>query len=772
MSAHHMRIALVGADLEENLGLGIIAAIAERDGHEVEILPFNAVDETAALLARLLETRPALVGMSIQFQHRAHEFLALARSLRAKGYAGHITAGGQFPSLAHREVLGRGHGVDSVVLYDGDETFGPLLAAIASGRPLADIPGLAIVDRAGEVVRTQPRGLVEDLDRVPFPRRYRPHARHLGVPFIPVMGSRGCWGHCSYCSITSFFREAHENAGGRRFRLRSPKNIADEIALLYHQAGGAGIFCFHDDNFLLPRPSATLERLRAIRQRLDELGVGPIGLVGKCRPDTVTHELAKSLAELGVIRLYVGVENASDAGASHLGRGTQQIGVHAALDACREAGIFVCYNLLLFEPDATLADVADNIAFIRAHPGHPINFCRAEPYFGTPLERELESRGVAGGSYLGFDYRIVDDRTELLFRISAAAFRERNFAPNGVANRSMGVGYLANVLRRFYEDRDGQVEEISAHADRLTRAISLETASFLERALELADSGSLSDRDRFERETALLGLAIAAADQCRHAELDAFRARIETYVRGGHRLPSTSRRTTKLFQLARAVSFGAALAVWNAGCSSCESTAVDPVPSDASVDAGPKDAASPDVVVVDPPPPDAGMDAGAHDVPVTDPLPPDAAIDGGLDAQSPEIPIVDPAPQDASMELGAVDPPAGPLARARARLQAVDRWTDTSPRRALRSMDLPFFDPPSIRLSMIRREGMIQVGIMGADAETPLSVRWETEGEVFGEGRFVTWRPRGETDRLRVAVRSKGGVAVLSVGATGSSEIG
>ena len=96
----------------------------------------------------------------------------------------------------------------------------------------------------------------------------------------------------------------------------------------------------------------------------------------------------------------------------------------------------------MFEPDASLDDVRTNIAFIREHAEHPVNFCRAEPYSGTPLQKRLQTRGSLNGSYLGWNYRIEDPRTETLFRVCAAAFRERNFACDGVANRAMGLGCL------------------------------------------------------------------------------------------------------------------------------------------------------------------------------------------------------------------------------------------------------------------------------------------------------------------------------------------
>jgi hypothetical protein len=47
--------------------------------------------------------------------------------------------------------------------------------------------------------------------------------------------------------------------------------------------------------------------------------------------------------------------------------------------------------------------------------------------------------------------------------------------------------------------------------------------------------------------------------------------------------------------------------------------------------------------------------------------------------------------------------------------------------------------------------------------EQNMSLRWESNGEVEGEGREVTWRPASRDDQLRVAVRTPGGVAVTSL---------
>jgi anaerobic magnesium-protoporphyrin IX monomethyl ester cyclase len=776
-----VHLHLVGADHEENLGIGMIAAAARAAEHRVEVLPFNRAEQLERLALEIADADPQVVGLSMQFQHRGHEFLALARRLRGLGYAGHITCGGQFATAAHREVLGDGHGVDSVVLHEGEQTIRDLLAALRDHTPLSDVRGVAFRSD-GEITRTKGRCLVADLDALPFPARYRAHGVHVGVPFVPLLGSRGCWGACSFCSITEFYKDAQRAGGGKRLRHRSPQNIAQEMALLAHASGGGrGIFCFHDDNFLMPRPADSLARVRELRQHLDSYEVSQVALIGKCRPDSLTPELARELRELGVVRLYVGVENTSEGGSEHLERRVDVAQVGRALDACREAGIFTCYNLLLFEPQATLDDIEANIAFIRDHDTHPVNFCRAEPYYGTPLHRQLEAAGALGGSYLGYDYRIADNRAELCFRIAAAAFRERNFGGQGVHNRYMGLGYMAVLLDQFYRDQaPKQIDELVLEAELLTRTIVNETADLLEEAWRLAKTVDLDDRETIERETALLGLRIAAADRYRHARLDEVYANMERLAEGFDKPPKPrfARLKQVATQLARGVAIGALLSAWGVGAAGCDDdrqvkqdmTVVDPPPQDAGIDGMivdplPADQGV-DVPPPDPPPPDAGFDIPIADpapvdqgvdVPVVDMLPPDQGVD---------MPIADPLPPDASAVLP-VDPGDARLAlRDAPAKQETSHWRDTSPKQATRSADLPLFAPPSPRIEHhVGDDGAIEVAAANVDGAA--SYRWESDGEVLiaddGDGQRARWRPESSADQLRLGVRTRGGVAVVTL---------
>jgi anaerobic magnesium-protoporphyrin IX monomethyl ester cyclase len=807
-----MRLVLVGADYEENLGMCMIAAAAESAGHRTQVVPFQYSDRRAEVTAKVLALRPDVVGLAAQFQHRGMDFLGLACDLRRAGFAGHITAGGQFATMAHAAILSGHYGVDSVVLYEGENTTIDLLDAVAGKRPFADVAGLALSDGQGGAMRTAPRALAANLDCLPLAHRYRQHSRQYGVPFIPVSGSRGCWSSCSFCSITTVLRDGREHGvKGRRLRLRSPEDVGLEMAMLAQAVGGSAIFCFHDENFLLPRPSDSLARVAAMRRVLDEQGVVRPAIVGKCRPDTVTKELARELAKLGVVRMYVGIENASPNGAVHLARGVDVAAMSAALQAFADAGIFACYNLLIFEPQTTLDDVAQNIAFMRAHAGTPINFCRAEPYLGTPMHQRLRALGKLRGGFLGWDYRIEDDRAELMFRMVASAFRERNFASDGLANRYMSLGYSAKILEVFYKDGLGKCASLMERAQEITRSITLDSSELLEQALDVASSVGLADHDRVARETALLGLRIAASDRVWHAALDALERDMSAFARG--EAQTVRKPASRVAKVAQGATVAGWLALWATGGGTSCTKPLDALPHDsggldvkkdaATKDDGPLvvDMAPPpedarnDVAVYDPPPPDSGA---RNDVTVHDPLPPDAGardapadgtaaidsspLDGGKADAAIERPmVVDcvPSPTDAR-DSGKADvkdtridePPMmyDPVVEARGGLvpsldgeseseaTAREHWADTSPRRMKRSTDLALCLCPELRLAGEWQDGKVRVRLSGVSGD--FNLRWQTQGEVAGDGSDVLWTPISDEDQLDVAVRTRDGVAI------------
>jgi hypothetical protein len=170
----------------------------------------------------------------------------------------------------------------------------------------------------------------------------------------------------------------------------------------------------------------------------------------KLRPNDCDRDNMLILKEIGLLRAFVGIENASRRQMRSLGRDSTVEDVQSCLHLLRELDIYATYNILLFDPYTTLDDIAINLAFLRQNLFFPFNWCKVEPYAGTALERRYASEGRLRGDYFGYDYTMDDPRVRLLYDLLLPAFYYRNFDYYGLANQNIGLGYHRQLLKHFY----------------------------------------------------------------------------------------------------------------------------------------------------------------------------------------------------------------------------------------------------------------------------------------------------------------------------------
>ncbi len=538
-----MRIALVGAEFEENLAVRYLRGALEAAGHEVIQIVFNDPQDTEWAAQAVAAVDAELVGFSMVFTARAREFAAVATRARALGCRAHLVAGGHFAAFNAHDLLRAVPALDSVAIGEGE---GILCALAAAGAAPATVRGLVWRD-AERLVENPPAPNPPDLDELASPPHKQPPDRYLGLPIVNLLGSRGCTHACSFCSIAAW----HRRCGGPRLRLRDPERIADEMAALYR--AGARLFNFHDDNFVLDDPAAMIERADALARALEARQVGAIAFAVKCRPDAADPRVLARLRAMGLFRVFLGIEAGTDAALGQLGRGQTVAENERALQVVRDLDLHAAYNLLLLNPDSTLEDVAGNVAFLRRHAHHPTNFCRTEVYAGTPLERRLRAAGRLVGDLWGYDYRIADPRAEAAFEVIRVAFAERNYGAECLHHLAMSLDYEVHLLERFF----GRAPALRRAADRLVVAINRNTADHLDALVDALRAGVPTPGALAEL-TARTAAAIAADDRRLAAEARALLVRIREAAARRVEHPSWLRTAT-------AAGLAAALAV-SAGC--------------------------------------------------------------------------------------------------------------------------------------------------------------------------------------------------------------
>jgi anaerobic magnesium-protoporphyrin IX monomethyl ester cyclase len=84
-----MRIALIGAELEENLAIRYIWSSLEKAGHEVVQVVFNHEEDLEQAAHELAQSGAQIAGFSMVFTYRAREFAQLAAHARQLGFSGH-----------------------------------------------------------------------------------------------------------------------------------------------------------------------------------------------------------------------------------------------------------------------------------------------------------------------------------------------------------------------------------------------------------------------------------------------------------------------------------------------------------------------------------------------------------------------------------------------------------------------------------------------------------------------------------------------------------
>jgi len=492
-------VALVGPEIEENLSLRYIASALRVGGYETEIVAFNQPSDLAYALSRILSLPdpPLVVGISLAFQWRAKDFLALAMALREAGFTGHVTVGGHFATFAAKDLLADFLELDSVCLQEAEDTMVRLVRAVESREALVGIAGLAL--RSGEEVILTGHPALPDLATLPWPDRRGEPAACFGHAISPLVSSRGCYANCTFCCIASW----HEQSlPGVRYRLREVGAVADEMVAM-QRTRGVDIFVFHDDNFFVPGHKRNVERFSALADALEARGIGPYATVVKARPTDADPEVFRVLTErLQCIRVYIGVETDADQGLRTLRRWAKSSQNHDAIELVRGLDLYTCFNMLIFDPDTTVESLRTNIAFIRYAAEFPSNFGRVELYAGTPLLARMQAEGRVTGDYLQWDYSLGDVAVERIFDLSMRAFFERNFGEDALANRIMGTRFDIEVCRHFHPDRFRP--EWLAEGKELSRILAADSADGLDALVDHVEAGRSDDADVVARVAAKL----------------------------------------------------------------------------------------------------------------------------------------------------------------------------------------------------------------------------------------------------------------------------
>jgi hopanoid biosynthesis associated radical SAM protein HpnJ len=293
-----------------------------------------------------------------------------------------------------RETLDASRAIDWV----GHREFDFTCREAAEGRALDTIAGLSYRTPDGRLVRNPPRELIADMDVLPWVadvyrrdldiRRYA--IGYLLHPYLSLYTGRGCPAQCTFCLWP-------QTIGGHRYRVRSPQNVADEMAYMKRLFPEVREFFFDDDTF-----TANLPRARAIADRIRGLA-----LTWSCNSRAnLNEETLRHLHDCGLRLLLVGYESGNDQILRNIKKGVSTDQMRAFTRACHRVGVIIHGTFILGLPVETPETIEQTIRFAQELDVFSIQVSLAAPYPGTELYAQARSNGwfarpdtIQGGGY-------------------------------------------------------------------------------------------------------------------------------------------------------------------------------------------------------------------------------------------------------------------------------------------------------------------------------------------------------------------------------------
>ena len=371
-AAMHMPFAL--------LGLGYLAAILEKNQYQVYLIDCQVLNLSFEdFRTEIRKLQPNVVGVtsSTLTYQSALKLIKIAK----EACPNCITiAGGPHVTFWDDKALEECPELDIIVRREGENTLLELVQRIEAGKSYCDVIGTTC-RKDGKIIRNPDRPYIEDLDSLPFPARHlwpmETFRKYENILYLTT--SRGCVYWCEFCTTVRMH--------GRKYRMRSPKSVVDELQFL-QKSYNVSTFTFCDDAFTVDQP-----RTEALCNEILKRGLKIEWNCGT-RVDMLTKELLAKMKDAGCISVWFGVESGSQQVLDAMKKGITPELTTKVFGWVRELGLKPVPNVILGFPGETKKSAQKTIKFVEKISPDAVGFYNvATPFPGTPMYDSVKEKG-------------------------------------------------------------------------------------------------------------------------------------------------------------------------------------------------------------------------------------------------------------------------------------------------------------------------------------------------------------------------------------------
>lgn len=340
-------------------GLSSLSAACKEKGYEVGLIDLRALKGWEHFRREVQQDNADIYGITAWSLHY-RDACQCVRIIKELVPDKPVIWGGVHATLNTPQLLSNPN-IDHIITGEGEITFLTLVESLGEGRKF---PRCVAGERP-------------DLDRIPWVDRdlfdcsgelETPMIPDLPTPFVTTNAGRGCPFKCNFC------QPAERTVFGNKVRIRSPRNVVDELLYLMERFH-FNSFMAHDDLFFLSP--------RWMREFCDVYEASGLHkpFICQVRADLICkfEPVVRRMAEVGFVWAMIGFESGNQRILDLFEKGTTVEQNLEAARICRKHGIKVWANYMFGAPSETKSEVMDTVRMIwEIEPDHH------SPSFFTP----------------------------------------------------------------------------------------------------------------------------------------------------------------------------------------------------------------------------------------------------------------------------------------------------------------------------------------------------------------------------------------------------
>lgn len=364
------------------LGLMYLGAVLEKNDYVTEILDCQLekfdIHETISYI--VMKKKFDYIGLSCNTAQLSI-VIELTKHLKNIYPNVPILVGGAHPSIFPKEVLNKN--IDFVIIGEGEETIIELLTSIEKKTDLNKVDGIGYISKNNEIIITNKRKLISDLDIIPYPARHllpiqkyvpAPH-QYKQLPSTTMITSRGCPFICKFCSS--------KNIWTRKYRKRSVDDVIQEIKILIK------IYDVKDINFWDDLWGISDKWILEFCEKIHKNNI-KISWSCELRVDSVAIEVLEAMKNAGCWAIFYGMESLDQEILDNVNKKIKVKQIEEAIINTKKVGIEVRANFIIGLPGDSPEKIKKMVKrLIELDPDY-VKFNIFTPYPGTEFYDEIK----------------------------------------------------------------------------------------------------------------------------------------------------------------------------------------------------------------------------------------------------------------------------------------------------------------------------------------------------------------------------------------------